>query len=147
MKIPGSPDEPATLKWDEMMLLDDWMALMMTVKRVMSRRVVMLKRMNPPFYRRFFHNSSVVVFSSVIAVSGTFVTWNLTSVTYNIMLQLKSHRRLVRWKWEWSQKAFFSRCTYPHLKKLCRSANFDEKLYQRSTGSTLYDFTWQSALC
>lgn len=67
------------------------MAQIMMAKGVILHGVVMLKIIYTPFYRRFFHNGSVVVFSSV-TVSGLFVTCkvtSVTSVTYNVTLQIK----------------------------------------------------------
>ena len=43
--------------------------------------VVALKRMYPPFYICFFHSGSIVVFSSITAVSGTFETRNSCHVS------------------------------------------------------------------
>ena len=55
--------------------------------------VVMLKIIYRPFYRHFFHNGSIVVFSSVTSVSGTFVTRNVMLVTNNITASDKNHRQ------------------------------------------------------
>lgn len=53
-------------------MLLDRMAQIQTETRVSV--VVMLKRIYLPFYRRFFHSESVVVFLSVTNVSSTFLT-------------------------------------------------------------------------
>lgn len=54
-------------------------------------RVESYKSCSVVFYGCFFHNGSIVSFSSVTTVSGTFMTWNVTSVMYinNITLQIK----------------------------------------------------------
>lgn len=48
--------------------------------------VVTLKKMYTLFYRCIFHIASIVVFHFLTIVSGAFVTWNVTSVMYNVML-------------------------------------------------------------
>ena len=67
--------------------------------------VVTLDRIDPPLYRCFFHNGSIVIFSS-----STVRDVNVTSVMHNVTLQRKKTSQmgcLACGKWETGQYTIF----------------------------------------
>lgn len=67
-------------------MLLDRMAQIVIVKQGFSQGVVVLKRIDPPFYRHFF--GSIVVLSSDSTFSSAFVM-------YNVTLQIKIRERML----------------------------------------------------